>query len=206
MQKGFNIDNFKAMAEYKRSFSKPNKFLVRIPRPAGLETEWNTVTSDLEFWCSGTNLPGVALATHDALRYHYGAREKRPFAPIFQDVMLNLHLDGKGDYYKFFSRWIMSICNFIYWDGPSKPSGNVGGAEQFPWEVAYKGDYAVEVQIVVFTDTGAVSHYVVLRDAFPTMIADTRLDWGDNSGIVKLPIIMTYTDWYIKSNEDFEKE
>src|SRR5207302_938449 len=91
---------------------RTSKFDMIFPMPNALKN--NSVgggstllaTNDrLRFWCEGSNVPGVALATEDIKRYGYGPSEKKPFAPIFQDLQLTFRCDAAGKIWDFLHAW-----------------------------------------------------------------------------------------------------
>ncbi len=208
----FDVQTFKN-ATHDRGRTKTNKFLARIPLPAGLQGvgQYTNNVRDVQFWCESTNLPGMLLAAYPVNRYGYGPREQRPIAPTVQDTSFVFLADGPGNqttqsnptignYYDFFTNWQRLIVNFDKSQGiqagtfPNDNNQNVGRSE--PYEIAYKTDYISDIEIFVFTELGECSHYVTLRDAFPLMVADTRLNWAD-TGFMRINCVFTYTDWYL---------
>ena len=218
---GFNPVTFHNMFK-SRGFTKPNKFLARIPMPQGLQgaTTYNEKVREVQFWCESSNLPGVMLGAYDVNRYSYGPRERRPVTSVFQDTAFTFFADAGGDvgntnqnptigtYYDFFTNWSRLISNFDRSKGISAPNTTLakgrGGWERMPYELGYKIDYISNIEIYVFDDQGKPSHFVTLRDAFPLMVNDTRLNWGDNSGVMRISVIMTYTDWFISETMDID--
>jgi len=209
-EEGFNIQRFKALTEGKRGFVKPSKFLARIPIPLALQgiTEFTETGRDLSFWCDTASLPGAALATRDVARYGYGVREKRPFSNIFQDLNFVFYADGGtsdnptvGTNWNFFTTWVRSISNFdmtqgLMMDNTSTP--NTGNINSQPYEVSYKYEYVSDIEIQIFRTDGSKSHVVVLRDAFPTYVQEITTRWADDSNVMAIPVLFTYTDWYPK--------
>jgi len=191
----FNIHDFKAITQT-TNYTKANKFLTRFNIPAGLGWRYSETVRYLEYWCEGTSLPGVNIAAYEGARYSYGSREKRPFAPIFQDIAFTVLLDGEGKMHDFFGSWARLITNFDMSQGITGTN-----SAQAPYELTYKSDYLVDVHVATFRDDGQQSHNIILRDAFPLMIGDVRGNWADNS-IARLPVVIAYNDWY-KSDQPF---
>lgn len=154
----------------------------------------------MEFWCRGASLPGVSLATHNIFRYGYGAAEKRPFLPVFNDVNLTIFGDRKGDNIMYFKEWIRSIDNYRMAhsiNGDSNAAKNtVNNEPADPFEISYKKEYAVDLQIVIFTNDGEPSVVVKMRDAFPVFVGDITSDWQDNGTVLQIPVSFTFTDWF----------
>jgi len=210
---GFNPEDFQSNL-LNRGYVKPNKFLAFIPLPPGLQQAqiYGENVRDVQFFCEGSNLPGVMLGTYDAHRYSYGAREKRPVTPVVQDSAFTFFADAGGGasssgnptigtFYDFFTNWIRLISNFDMSRGMATTGTNAINPK--PYNLAYKIDYAVNMEVYVFDDTGQPAYAVTLRDAFPLMVQDTRLNWGE-SGIMRIQTIMTYTDWFISDIVDVQ--
>lgn len=177
--------------------------MVQFPLPIGMrgnekESELISTNRDLEFWCEGTNIPGIGLATHPVLRYGYGAVEKKPASPSFNDVNFSIIGDGKADNWTFFKSWISMINNFDLRNGinPDTVNTKIAGKSQSPYELAYKYEYASDVNILVFDDTGKSTFDIILRDAYPIFLGDIQLNWSDNNTIMKIPVSFTFQDWY----------
>lgn len=217
-QTGFNIANFSAIISQK-GVQKNNKFLVRFAIPSLFGSTQNTVR-ELEFWCDGVNLPGYMIQTFPVLRYGYGTIEKKPNQPSFNDVSLSVIGDGSGDNWKFFKQWMNYI---LYFDAQNSLStsrtsllnadGTINttnvttvGTEtltrgsssntQNLAELSYKYEYAIDLNILTFNDSGSVIHNVMLRESYPIMLGDLQLNWGDNNNVSRFNLVFTYQDWY----------
>lgn len=216
----FNINEFKANTLNTRWTVKPNKFIARFPLPIGLQSgnpnydNLKNTSRMMELWCNMGSLPGAATRTYDAPRYGYGATEKRVFGPIFQDLNFMFYGDAGtkrkanvGTNFDFFTSWVRLATNFdmssgsMYNPNTRRSGGGIGGTSQptmYPYEISYKYEYAVNVEVIAYTDNGQPAYSVVLRDAFPTYVQEVRTSWGDNSGVLQLPVLMTFTDWYMQ--------
>ncbi len=190
---------------------KTNKFMVEISLPLSLRNKPEIQTLKqtnykLQLYCEQTNLPGFGLLTANIHRYGYGATEKKPYNPIFTDISLSFRGDGDGNVLRFFQTWMKSILNFEFRDGVNTSDGDKT-TPQYPWEVAYKYDpknntgYATNVVIHVYSDDGAEVYQVTLRQAFPILVGDQSLSWASNNEYMKIPVIMTFFDWYDSSNQ-----
>ncbi len=112
---GFNINTFRAHIQ-ENGLQKTNKFLFRIPMPAGLQghdlaTQFVETSRNLEFWGVATSLPSFGVTTTPYIRYGYGAIEKKPLQPIFTEQSLSFMLDSKGAIFSFFTEWNRIIVN-----------------------------------------------------------------------------------------------
>jgi len=193
---GFNINNFISNINA-NGVMRNNKFLVRVYTPLGFYSSQSILTETgkyMEFWCDSASIPGVMLNTKSVHRYGYGHEEKRPHLPQFADVNLSFLSDAKGAIWTFFQQWIKLIYNYDLSDGVLKSNGVVRG--QLPMEISYKENYAVNVEIFVFKETGEQILSVMLREAYPVALGAVALNWGDTNNIVKIDVGLTYFDWY----------
>lgn len=206
MGAGFNVSRFKSKLE-EYGVIKTSKFLVRIPSPPRFRASYgqqsillNKASRDMEFWCEGAKMPGIGLNVHDIWRYGYGAMEKRPYAPIFTDILLTFIGDGKGIIWSFFQQWIQLIANYSMASNETVMSNSGIIINQRPYELAYKEDYAVDISIIVFDDMGTEIFNIVLREAYPTLLEDIQLSWNNNNEIMRIPVNLTFRDFH---NETF---
>lgn len=192
---GFNIDNFISNINA-NGVMRNNKFLVRIPTPAGFggQSKLNGTAQYLELWCDSANLPGVALGTANVRRYGYGHEETRPTHIQNNNINLTFISDGRAAIWTFFQQWIKLIYNYDLSNGVYKPNGVM--SNQKPMELAYKTDYAVDIEIFVFNDSGEQLLSVMLREAYPVDLGSVQLNWGDTNNIAKIPASFTYFDWF----------
>lgn len=199
---GFNIATFRAHIG-ESGVQKTNKFLVRIPMPVGLAshtdfTEMIKTVRFLEFWAEASSIPGITINSHMNLRYGYGAFEKKPVAPIFQDIPIVFLDDGKGAIHHFIHEWMNMIVNHDMSHGitPTRRTGQVANHKMDPYEIAYKYEYAVDINIVMFDDTGEETKSIVLREAWPILMNDIQVSWQASGEVSRVPVIFTYHDWY----------
>jgi hypothetical protein len=192
---GFNISNFVSNINA-NGVMRNNKFLVRIPTPNGFisQTVLNETGKYLELWCESTNLPAAALGSQNVRRYGYGHEEKRPTTIQMNDINFSFISDGRAAIWTFFQQWIKLIYNYDLSAGLLKTNGVTTGMNAM--DLSYKTDYAVNVELFVFSETGNQLVSIILREAYPTSLGDVQLNWGDTNSIVKIPVAFTFFDWY----------
>lgn len=203
----FNIENFKSALSAVGGIIKPNKFMVSLFPPSGIQSNISTTaTRNLQFFCTGANLPGIELTTYDNRRYGYGVSLKKPWNGSFSPVRLNILLDASSYEWLFFKQWISLIFNFDLEKGintnnqPIVLNADAAGDADIsfkPYEVEYKDNYATDVVITSFRETGEPVINTVLRDAFPVGLSDIKLDWSEKDSHAQFSIYLTFTDWYI---------
>lgn len=208
----FNIAQFSSVFKNNHGGQPTTLFTVDIPMPIGLSAisavtggTFSSTVTNLKFYCTASNLPGMQFATAPVRRYGYGPVEEKPSVPIFAPIDLQFLADGKGAIWSFFYAWKNFIVNFdarrgmtgatgIQYSGSLAQSSVRGGA--MPYELAYKRDYVVDVTITLYSPTGESTMSIVLRDAFPKFLGDVSLNWGDFNNLARIPVQFAYTDWY----------
>jgi hypothetical protein len=203
MANTFNIATFIAQVN-QRGTHRTNKFFVRMTMPPGLQalgllTSFATITNTLQFWVEAAHIPGIMLQQRQILRWGYGAQEKKPFAPTFNDVNFTILSDGKAENWTFFKGWINYIINFDRNSGLQRLNPETGA--QLPdtqafYEISYKSEYATTVEIICFDAQGLETYKITLREAFPIFVGDIPLNWGDNNQLMRIPVTFTFSDWY----------
>ena len=193
---GFNVENFKSELNKRNGVMRNNKFLLTFATPAVLRNNGPglSINRSIEFWCESVNLPGYQLMQHDTRRWTYGPAEKRPFAPNFQSLQCSFIADGKGEIWTFFNDWLQSILPHDTDQGFNTRS-TFGG---YPYELAYKIDYVTELNIAVFDETGKKQINIICKEAFPSQVIDTNLNWADTNSTAKVGVVFEYLDWFTR--------
>jgi len=202
-REGFNIQEFKSTVE-NRGIQKNNKFLVKFFIPPLMRESISSqmggnqvqlaqkASKEMQFWCDTAVLPGIQLSLRQVIRYGYGPIEKKPFAPLFNDVTFTVMQDQKNINWSWFHSWLSTV---VLWDARR---GILGSPEQKikPFEIFYKEDYIVDLDVTCFNDMGNPVTRIVLRQAYPFTMGDLPLNWADNNTFMKMPISFTFHDWY----------
>ena len=198
---GFNIEDFKSELNFRNGVMRNNKFLITFPSPRvmlGTGGEAALMNRSIEFWCESINLPGYQLMQHDTRRWTYGPSEKRPFAPNFQSLQCSFIADGKGDVWKFFNNWLQKILPHDT-DRGFNAISNFGG---YPYELEYKVNYVTELNIAVFDETGKKKPVnIICKEAFPSQVIDTNLNWADTNNTAKVGVVFEYLDWFTRTDD-----
>ncbi len=197
-ENAFNIAEFKSAIKHDYHSTSHFHFVFALPnglsgQKSGTDDDFSKVVKDLVFEVESANVPGIQIATDDVFRYGMGSSQKKPYAPIFNKVDLMVRSDAEGKVYDFFQSWMKLIVNYDSRKGSNYTSG-FGGAKVY--EVNYLVDYAVEAQIITYSKVGEQVKKIYLRDCFPFLLGDVVHDWSDTNKLVKIPISLTFTDWY----------
>ncbi len=148
----------------------------------------------MDFFCNTSQLPGVALATRPVTRYGFGASEKKPVFPVFNDLLMTFYNDSGSVNLQFFQDWLNSISNFQFYN-TINDSNNPSTGQQI-YELSYKQDYAVEAELHLYDVAGNVQYVVAMRDFFPVMIPEIIMSWENVSQFMQISVMFTFTDFY----------
>jgi hypothetical protein len=197
----FNVNELIAEVNSKGHL-RTSKFVFESPVPRGfidnsvqgLDKIMDTGRR-LKFYGESASLPGVLLASQDIRRYGYGPTEKKPFAPVFRDQMVTFRDDAAGSIWKFMTNWQrMAVLYETREEGTNSTTGSV--RNQYPYEVAYKGDYAVDATVSVFDDAGNLAVKATMREAWPVYVSDVQLSWKDKNQLFHVPVVFTFFDFW----------
>lgn len=136
--------------------------------------------------------PGVSFATTEIRRYGVGPIERKPYLPIFTDQTFSFINDSDGLIHKFFYLWMNGIIGF-----DELPRGNSADDVfgKLPFEVEYKQNYAVTIDIYVYNEVQASVGVLKLFNAYPTFIGDIQRNWADTDQLVRFPVTFTFSHW-----------
>jgi hypothetical protein len=192
----FSVNDFMSELNRRGGPMRTNRFKVVFPAPfAMIGTDSGQVGRTMEYWCDSINFPAYGLATHDVKRWSYGPTEKRPFAPLFSQIQCTFVNDSNNLTWDYFNRWIQNII-------PHEADHGINTSQNggVVYELAYKQQYATDVNLIVYDTTGFQTVNIVIKEAFPTMIPDIPLAWGDMNRIFRFSVIFDFVDWYIQPN------
>jgi len=211
----FNIETFKNRAG-QNGFLKNNKFRLVITLPEDLLNVFpqgnRNVVETLSYMCDATSLPSIMHGLHENRRFGYGPVERKPYFPNYNDLMVDILVDGKADSWRVLYTWLQSIMN------SSMPLAPISRTNRFglsTFEVNYKENYRSTIALEVFNDTGttisspvtttsgpAVGTQTTMQpatiftfsEAFPTSIMESPLNWG-SSGLLKIQTNWSFHTW-----------
>ena len=169
-----------------KSFARTNLFEVVIQPP--LIMNGSKLFESLHLYAESANIPGLMFATSETRRYGTGPIEKKPYAPIFNDISVSFLVDGQGDLYKFFYTWMNRIVSSDQFIGGNSISSN----KLEPFEVEFKDNYKCQMMISTFDEAGNSVLSSQIVDAIPISISDTSFSWGDTDQVMKLQVTFTY--------------
>lgn len=179
-----------------------NRFLVNISIPKGMKAA--DASEKLSLLCESVPLPGVAIGTDDRSNpYGFGPNYKMPWGVIFSDINMVFIGDAKGFVHNFFFTWLNTIVNF------NNESVTKITPTHVPYFIAYKEDYATNVNIQALDHLNKRIISYKLFDCFPTLLDDVQGSWGANNQTMRIAVRFNYTRWnisYEKLNEQEYKD
>ena len=103
----FSISQMLSAVNSVGGLSKASKFMVTITRSAASSRDDRAPpiaggAQNLTFLCDSAYLPGLGYQTDEIRMSGYGNVEKRPYATIFQDVLLTFYSDADGSVFNQF--------------------------------------------------------------------------------------------------------
>jgi hypothetical protein len=177
------------------SLAKSNRFIVRISPTGSLLSGVNSLTRDLIYLCSITDMPGRAFNLQ-AARY-YGPTFAVPFQTVYQSVDFTFLCRNRSYEREFFDNW-MTLINPIN-----------------TYDFNYRDEYAAEIDIFQFGEAAAQgsndlksegggaatapeAHYkITLQDAYPYDMHPQPMTWADTD-FQTIVISFTYMKWVRK--------
>tara|TARA_B100000809_G_scaffold7337_1_gene7250 strand:+ start:36720 stop:37541 length:822 start_codon:yes stop_codon:yes gene_type:complete len=138
--------------------------------------------------CHQAILPGITAATS---QYGTGMPEKNnPYRATFEDVAFSFYCSENLIERDYFETWATLIFNTL----------NKEKKRYENWQVAYREEFTKNIEIIKLSQTGHATRKYTLHNAFPTILNDTTLDWGDEE-VLKMEVTMSY-DWWTSTTRD----
>ena len=202
---GFNISDFRSSMN-NAGVLRSHSYMIMINPPPSLR-EYDT--AQLTLRCDSVNMPGINFMTQDGIyRYGYGPAEVMPYNVMFTPVTMSIMVDRAASQYTFFNLWMNSIFDMnlqggILPDNGIDANGTRNTSRASPYEVSYKEDYAVTMNMFVYNETADKVIELTFQEAYPLLMQDTPLAWGEQQNIIRLQISMAYKTFYMKTIEGF---
>jgi hypothetical protein len=140
--------------------------------------------------CHQGVLPGITAATS---QYGTGMPEKNnPYRATFEDVAFSFYCSENLIERDYFEAWTSNIFDNLLYEKLGKRYEN--------WPVGYRTDFVKDIEIIKLSQTGHAVRKYTLHNAFPTILNDTTLDWGDEE-VLKMEVTMSY-DWWTSTTDN----
>jgi hypothetical protein len=161
-----------------------NRFEVRIPVPRvpTISSEFPDGSRVMSFRAEKVNIPGIMLDSYESRRYGVGPLIKTPTGiSKFNEISIDFIDTSTLDIKIFFYLWMDYIVDI---------SGE-GLAPTFL--AAYKDEYAVDMQILVYNHTSLIPIYTLdIVQAFPISMSDSSMAWSRTNELFKTSVVFSY--------------
>lgn len=203
-----NISRFQSSISQKGTLQN-NRFRIQFALPqylreASLAGQFiqEQTTELISLRCESANFPGHTLTLMEQPRIGVGPLEFMPHNATLGDVQLTFLVDAFGDIHRLFYEWHNRIVNVSGSRGQSRLAG-VEGSTHAAFEVGFKSDYAVDLDIFVYDKDNETSPVMQakLYKAYPTSLPPLPLSWGSNDELIRLTIPFQYTDFDVQYNK-----
>lgn len=185
------------------SVARTNYFDVRITVPSTLRVG---PPMNLSLFAEGTTLPGLFIQTGELKRFGIGPVEKYPYSLQTNKITFNFIGDGKGEIYKFFYRWMQSIVKadipVEISAGDSLQLQQISQNGLAPYEVEFKENYAVPIQLFVYNEQSQTILNYNLTEAFPISIPDVSLSWSNDNSLMQFAVDFEFLQSQLVNAED----
>ena len=186
----------------KHGVSKPNRFQVIIPIPAGLQraadsnndsllsqflnsdvvklirdivSGGNSVSRGLDIMIDETALPGKNLVSSE-VKYN-GDMYALPYGATYNDITFSFKTSSDLYEKNIIDKWMA----YIY--------------DPTLHEIAYMDDYVVDITINQLDENDNIVHSVILKDAFPMSADDMNLSNEERDSTHKVNTVFAYRRW-----------
>lgn len=139
----------------------------------------------LSFAACATSLPGYTVNTMEVRRYGVGPAYSYPVSNAIPELPITFYVDARGEILSFFQDWANRVFNMQVSDAPDAPAHYVA---------SYKSEYVASIDIDLLDRTKEVHSKYSLRNAYPVLVGQTELAWGD-SGIMRLPVTFKFDSY-----------
>lgn len=182
----FDVARFSAEVSALGGLQKASKFEARVYPRTGAQMRF------FKFMCQAADLPGVTSALTDSRPLGYGSLVQTPLVTSYEALPLTLTLDNAGLTLSSMLEWYNRTVNKKYVPGGALRTARDGS---YPFQVGYKKDYAAEVEVDTFDDSGSVVCTHTFHEAWPVSLGTIRYSWAAVNQLAILPVSLVYTSW-----------
>jgi len=175
--------------------ARPYNFECVITPPQAFSSQLSEIADPaqrLRFKITGSELPGMGVATEEVRRYGFGPLERHPYQYTFTEFTIDVLC---GDDYKeiqFFTTWLHE--HVIGNAGANVPE-NADGVHK----ITYYDDYvSPKIDVKMFDRTGQERLTCSIIDAYPITLAPVPLSWGTLDAPLQFNVSFAYRTWEIK--------
>lgn len=191
---GFNINEFRTTA-FRNGVLKNNLYLVRFSPRSGAPRE-------LIYFTDSVSIPMIDSDTQAIQRYGYGPLEYVPFRPVFAPMSMNFIVDSSNqNLVNYTADYMSKLFPFMGYKTMSARSNPLaGGVAAGAYEVAYKDDYAFDIEVYVYNETQQSVLIYTFRDCFAKNMSGLDLNWNDTNQLARVTVQFVYTDFGVNAS------
>lgn len=190
---GFNIDEFKSYIS-KNGLLKDNLYLVNFVQA---QNKNGDIPTNLFFYTSSVQIPGVDLSTLSIKRYGYGPTEQYPDRPVFNMLNMTFMVEAnQKNVVTGFMSMLTSATNFARYNDMGSIINN---QKTYPYEVAYRNTYIFNLEVYVYNEIGAGIMIYEFRNCFAKTVDSINLNWASTDNLLKIGVSFSFTDFGINT-------
>jgi hypothetical protein len=172
----FSLDKFVNEASL-RGFSRPNRFEIEMPLPAGMNATGRFAQETMHLYCEITSLPPQIVNVKQ--QRIYGPAYQRPISTEFggEGITMTFYLDKNMMIKGYFDAWMALIV------------------DPHQYYVNYPDNYTVPIRIRQLDEQDQISYVAILEDAFPRNVAMVELNNSIQNQVNRLNVTFAYRRW-----------
>jgi hypothetical protein len=172
----FSLDKFVNEASL-RGFSRPNRFEIEMPLPAGMNATGRFAQETMHLYCEITSLPPQIVNVKQ--QRIYGPAYQRPISTEFggEGITMTFYLDKNMMIKGYFDAWMALIV------------------DPHQYYVNYPDNYTVPIRIRQLDEQDQISYVAILEDAFPRNVAMVELNNSTQNQVNRLNVTFAYRRW-----------
>jgi hypothetical protein len=172
----FSLDKFVNEASL-RGFSRPNRFEIEMPLPAGMNSTGRFAQETMHLYCEITSLPPQIVNVKQ--QRIYGPAYQRPISTEFggEGITMTFYLDKNMMVKGYFDAWMALIV------------------DPHQYYVNYPDNYTVPIRIRQLDEQDQISYVAILEDAFPRNVAMVELNNSIQNQVNRLNVTFAYRRW-----------
>lgn len=208
----FSINSFKSHINT-YGVARNNRYVVNFSLPREVVSWLNSNNTQLgseslSLRAESVQLPGYSYLPFETPgRIGYGPSEVTPYAPLFDDITITFIPDAALHIHKILWAWHNYIINTRNMGQTryNSTDGSIASTKKTAaYELTYKNQYARDIEIHVYDETGAVPGTdngrrmtVRLYKAWPRVLPQVDLSWASEGEFIRLAVPFNYADFDI---------
>jgi len=192
----FNVSTFKEQIS-SLGYLTPSRYELIVTPPSVLSSYTlmspSNAAQQLKFRVEAITAPSVSIQSLDINRYGVGVAQKQPFNAAYNTMSFTFISDGHGYLWEFWHSWLQYIFGF------SSINVSTNGLinSQPNYSLSYKSEYSTILSLYLYDNQGNTKQIINYNEAFPLSVSDVQLSWGSTDQLLKINVVMAFTDYNI---------